>query len=67
MATTPAIAMPVADEKGRISISHAGDSNASQTTTDDIDPELEKRVIRKCDWRVVPPTIIIFALSFIDR
>lgn len=55
----------IADEKGhRISLSNASGSNDSSFH---IDPEVEKRVIRKCDWRVVPPTIIIFALSFIDR
>lgn len=31
------------------------------------DPEIEKRVIRKCDLRVVPPTLLLFALSFLDR
>jgi hypothetical protein len=32
-----------------------------------IDPNIEKRVIRKCDLRVVPPTLILFMLSFLDR
>jgi len=66
MADGLALPLPIADEKARISIIHPETSNSSQTTLD-FDASLEKRVIRKCDWRVVPPTIIIFALSFIDR
>ncbi|KAL9625386.1 MAG: hypothetical protein Q9160_000449 [Pyrenula sp. 1 TL-2023] len=33
----------------------------------DINPELEKRVLRKCDLRVVPPCMLLFAVSFLDR
>ena len=32
-----------------------------------IDPVIEKRVLRKCDMRVVPPTLVLFMLSFLDR
>ncbi|KAF1353103.1 MFS transporter [Delphinella strobiligena] len=67
MAQTSTPPFFIADEKARFSVSHARGSNASQATIEDIDPEIERRVIRKCDWRVVPPTIIIFALSFVDR
>ncbi|GAB7352783.1 hypothetical protein MBLNU459_g3405t1 [Dothideomycetes sp. NU459] len=66
MATAPTVPLPLADEKARISVTHARDSEEARQIVD-IDPKLEKRVIRKCDWRVVPPTIVMFALSFIDR
>lgn len=67
MATAPTVPLPLADEKARISISNAARDSDDTQQIMHIDPKLEKRVIRKCDWRVVPPTIVMFALSFIDR
>nr|OQO30769.1 hypothetical protein B0A51_02465 [Rachicladosporium sp. CCFEE 5018] len=32
-----------------------------------IDPEVEKRILRKLDWRVVPVLWFLFLVSFIDR
>lgn len=66
MASSPTTPLAIADEKARYAISRANYSDGSQTSSE-ADSEIEKRVIRKCDWRVIPPTIIIFALSFIDR
>lgn len=66
MATAPTIPLPLVDEKARASISDTRDPKDVRQSVD-IDPILEKRVIRKCDWRVVTPTIVMFALSFIDR
>lgn len=31
------------------------------------DVEIQRRVTSKCDLRVVPPTLVLFALSFLDR
>lgn len=47
-------------------------SSASDTVTGGrssihIDPVAEKRVIRKCDYRVVPPLTVLFLLAFLDR
>lgn len=67
MATAPTVPLPLADEKARISISNAARDSDDTQQIMHIDPKFEKRVIRKCDWRVVPPTIVMFALSFIDR
>ena len=32
-----------------------------------IDPEAEKRLLRKLDMRVLPPLFILFLLAFLDR
>jgi len=32
-----------------------------------IDTAAERRVVRKCDLRVVPPELVLFMLSFLDR
>ncbi|KAK6437668.1 hypothetical protein LTR95_006128 [Oleoguttula sp. CCFEE 5521] len=32
-----------------------------------IDPEIEKRILRKLDWRVVPVLWFLFLVSFVDR
>ena len=57
--------LPVKDEEAKIfSTSQVAAEDAAEET---IDPEVERTVIRKCDIRVVPPTIFLFMLSFIDR
>ena len=33
----------------------------------EVDPDIERRVVRKCDWWVVPAPTVMFMLSFIDR
>lgn len=32
-----------------------------------IDPEAEKKLLRKCDIRVLPPLFVLFLLAFLDR
>lgn len=32
-----------------------------------IDPEAEKKLLRKCDLRVLPPLFVLFLLAFLDR
>ncbi|KDQ51940.1 hypothetical protein JAAARDRAFT_198604 [Jaapia argillacea MUCL 33604] len=36
-------------------------------TVDDIDPEVERRLVRKLDWVLLPLFTVIYALNFIDR
>ena len=33
----------------------------------EIDPEAEKRLLRKLDWRVVPMLWFLYMLAFLDR
>lgn len=59
------VPLPVKDEENKI-------SSTIQTASEDdrrenIDPAVERRVIRKCDLRVVPPTVLLFTLSLIDH
>jgi hypothetical protein len=32
-----------------------------------IDPVAEKKLLRKCDLRVLPPLFVLFLLAFLDR
>jgi hypothetical protein len=32
-----------------------------------IDPVAEKKLLRKCDIRVLPPLFVLFLLAFLDR
>lgn len=32
-----------------------------------IDPVAEKKLLRKCDMRVLPPLFVLFLLAFLDR
>ena len=58
------VPLPVEDEKEKI----AASTSSSPLPNDvDIDPAIERRMIRKCDYRVIPPTLILFMLSFLDR
>jgi hypothetical protein len=43
------------------------DSLDSMERIKEVDPDIEKRVVRKCDWWVVPAPTVMFMLSFIDR
>lgn len=43
---------------------------SSPTTTDsvlDIDPTLEKRLLRKVDFHLIPILFLLFLCAFIDR
>ena len=69
---TEALPMPLPVEAEKSKITTSTSSGLSSLTEDQegsfcIDPEIEKRVVRKCDLRVVPPTLVLFALSFLDR
>jgi hypothetical protein len=56
---------PEDEEKHKFSTSSGAASPYDESSY--IDPAIEKRVIRKCDLRVIPPTLILFMLSFLDR
>jgi hypothetical protein len=32
-----------------------------------IDPEAEKKLLWKCDLRILPPLFVLFLLAFLDR
>lgn len=32
-----------------------------------IDPKIEKKILRKCDFRVLPPVVTLFLVTFFDR
>ncbi|KAI0399989.1 major facilitator superfamily domain-containing protein [Xylaria palmicola] len=49
-----------------------GGSSTLETSTEEVRPVLldaaaEKRLVRKCDLRVIPPISLIFFLAFLDR
>lgn len=50
-----------------------GESNHVETSTGGadeplaIDPEAEKKLLRKCDLRLLPPLMVVYFLSFMDR
>jgi hypothetical protein len=37
------------------------------THEDYIDPEAEKRLLRKLDWRLIPWLCLLYLISFLDR
>lgn len=63
MADALAIPLSVDKEKQILGINEEISSNELS----DANPGLQKRVLRKCDLRVVPPCMIMFAVSFLDR
>ncbi|KAL2871213.1 major facilitator superfamily domain-containing protein [Aspergillus lucknowensis] len=42
-------------------------ASTTKPQTESIDPESERRVVRKCDLRVVPVLMILYLLAFLDR
>lgn len=60
------VPLPPKDDKDKIASTEATYKESDESSVN-IDPEIEKRVVRKCDLRVVPPTLVLFALSFLDR
>jgi len=43
------------------------DEVINDTRGTNIDQEAEKKLLRKCDLRVLPPLFVIFLLAFLDR
>jgi hypothetical protein len=39
----------------------------NNTRGTNIDPEAERKLLRKCDIRVLPPLFVLFLLAFLDR
>jgi hypothetical protein len=39
----------------------------NDTRGTNIDPDAEKKLLRKCDLRVLPPLFVLFLLAFLDR
>ncbi|KAG2170643.1 hypothetical protein JADG_010382 [Aureobasidium aubasidani] len=69
MAEALTVPLPLADEKARKSSleQSQNDSLESIERIREVDPDIERRVVRKCDWWVVPAPTVMFMLSFIDR
>nr|OQO18211.1 hypothetical protein B0A51_13371 [Rachicladosporium sp. CCFEE 5018] len=55
------------DEKSKFTASLGSDTSLPVEHQHHIDPALERRVVRKCDLRVLPPILLLFMLSFLDR
>jgi len=43
------------------------DSHGSPRGSLVIDPEVEKRIVRKLDWRLIPWLSLLYLISFLDR
>lgn len=39
----------------------------NDTAGTNIDPIAEKKLLRKCDLRVLPPLFVLFLMAFLDR
>lgn len=54
---------PSSDQEGGVVVdAKGGDGDGGP-----IDPEAEKKLIRKCDLHVLPPITVLFFLAFMDR
>jgi hypothetical protein len=56
--TQPTMQTDTADEKVEV---------INDTHGTNIDPVAEKKLLRKCDIRVLPPLFVLFLLAFLDR
>ncbi|OAK95178.1 MFS general substrate transporter [Phaeosphaeriaceae sp. SRC1lsM3a] len=54
--------MGMPDEKAAEKLEIINDTHGNN-----IDPEAEKKLLRKCDLRVLPPLFVLFLLAFLDR
>ena len=61
------VPLPPEDEKEKITTSTSSPEQWEEDGGFYIDPVIEKRVLQKCDLRVIPPTLVLFMLSFLDR
>lgn len=61
----------MSSEAPMVSSYEKGVFNPNETTHSDsleaLDHAAEKRLVRKIDWRLLPPLMILFLLAFIDR
>lgn len=48
-------------------LNHLEDSTDAATGTLAIDAKLKKKLLLKCDLRLLPPLFVIFFLAFMDR
>lgn len=67
----PKVAVTVEEAAGQegTKLSEAGFSSEAGSTTDDvvIDPERERKLIRKLDLYIIPMIMVTFFFSFLDR
>jgi hypothetical protein len=38
--------------------------DSKETGAPILDPALEKRIVRECDWTVIPPAFVLFMVTF---
>lgn len=50
---------------GKTSISHEEAMHFGQLTEDEIG--IEKKLVRKIDWRIMPLVILVYLMNYIDR
>jgi len=56
-------------EGGDAEVVHGSDISAAKEDdySDVIDPDLEKKILRKTDWHLIPILFLLQLCSFIDR
>lgn len=60
------IPLPIENEKKNTQISQTSELEIP-TDAPNFSPDLEKRAVRKCDLRVIPPLMLMMMLAFLDR
>lgn len=63
--STPSDGASPAIEKGNLT--HHVETEPAVESTFSIDPDEERRLVRKIDWWVLPPIMLLYLNSFIDR
>ena len=43
------------------------EARVAESLSNDFDPALEKKLLRKLDWRIIPALWFLFLVSFMDR
>lgn len=66
------VAQSLQQSKGMDTVNSMPEETKPQTSLDDpsniyIDPEMEKKIIRKFDYLVLPQFVIILILAYLDR
>lgn len=57
----------MADQTIKSSLPDEKQEVINDTYGTNIDPVAEKKLLRKCDVRVLPPLFVLFLLAFLDR
>lgn len=60
-------AAQIGTEKPDISQVEAGNKSPNEETSYHVTPEMEQRVVRKLDKRLVPLVMVLYLLAYLDR